>query len=248
MLMTATEQAEFIKGYLGPELRKGAPATEILCWDHNCDEPDFPLTVLGDAEARGYIGGVAWHLYMGSAEAMSDVRAQHPEKKVYFTEQWISANDDFMGALRWHTKNIVIGALRNWSRTALEWNLASDPECAIHTPGGAVGSLGGVTIGPTIKRNAGYYLMAHSAKFIRPGSVRVYSSEVDPLPNVTCLTPQSRMVMVVMNDADGARRFQVQHQGACATLELGAGDVATFRWNVATAVAQSEKAGAGRDT
>ena len=168
-----------------------------------------------------------------------------------------------MGALRWHTKNVVIGTLRNWSRTALEWNLASDPRHALHTRRGAVGALGGVTIGATmkrhrgavgagdftvgatIKRNAGYYLMAHSARFIRPGSVRVYSSEVDQLPNVTCLTPDSRMVMLVMNDADGARRFRVQHRGAYATLELGTGDVATLRWNVATAVAQSEKAEAG---
>jgi glucosylceramidase len=112
---------------------------------------------------------------------------------------------------------------------------------------GAVGA-GGFTVGATIKRNAGYYLMAHSARFIRPGSLRVYSSEVGQLPNVTCLTPDSRMVMLVMNDADGARRFRVQHQGAHATLELGTGDVATLRWNVATAVARSEKAGAGRNT
>ena len=237
MVMTATEQAEFIKGHLGPALRKGAPETEILCWDHNCDEPDYPLTVLGDAGARAYIGGVAWHLYNGSPEAMSKVWAHYPEKKVYFTEQWVSSHDDFMGALRWHTKNVIIGTLRNWSRTALEWNLASDPEFALHTPNGAVGALGGVTIGDTIKRNPGYYLMAHAARFIRPGSVRVHSSEVDPLPNVACLTPDSRMVMVVMNDADGARRFRVQHQGAWATLELGAGEVATLRWTVATTVA-----------
>jgi len=237
MVMTATEQAEFIKGHLGPALRKGAPETEILCWDHNCDEPDYPLTVLEDAGARAYIGGVAWHLYNGSPEAMSKVWAHHPEKKVYFTEQWVSSHDDFMGALRWHTKNVIIGTLRNWSRTALEWNLASDPEFALHTPNGAVGALGGVTIGDTIKRNPGYYLMAHAARFIRPGSTRVHSSEVDPLPNVACLTPDSRMVMVVMNDADGARRFCVQHQGAWATLELGAGEVATLRWTVATAMA-----------
>ena len=237
MVMTATEQAEFIKGYLGPELRKAAPETEILCWDHNCDEPDYPLAVLDDAGARAYIAGVAWHLYSGSAEAMSKVRAHHPAQKMYFTEQWISAQDDFMGALRWHTKNVVIGTLRNWSRTVLEWNLASDPAYALHTPRGAVGALGGVTIGATIKRNAGYYLMAHSARFIRPGSVRVHSSEVDRLPNVACLTPDSRMVMVVMNDADGARRFRVQHRGASATLALGTGDVATLRWNAATAVA-----------
>ncbi|MBN9488978.1 MAG: glucosylceramidase, partial [Alphaproteobacteria bacterium] len=248
MIMTATEQADFIKGYLGPELRKGAPQTEILCWDHNCDVPEYPLTVLGDAEARAYVDGVAWHLYRGSAETMSEVRARYPEQKVYFTEQWISSKEDLMGALRWHTRNIVIGTLRNWSRTALEWNLASDPEDILHTRDGAVGSLGGVTIGHTIKRNAGYYLMAHSARFIRPGSVRVHSSEVDWLPNVTCLTPESRMVMVVMNDAEGAKRFRIRHHGACATLELGAGDVATLRWNVATAVAHREKAGAGRST
>lgn len=248
MVMTATEQAEFIKGYLGPALRKGAPETEILCWDHNCDGADYPLAVLGDAEARAYIAGVAWHLYRGSPEAMSDVQAQYPDKKVYFTEQWVSAHDGFMGALRWHTKNVIIGTLRNWSRTALEWNLASDPEYALHTPGGAVGALGGITIGATITRNPGYYLMAHAARFIRPGSVRVYSSEVDQLPNVTCLTPDSRMVMLVMNDADGPRRFRVQHRDAYATLELGTGDVATLRWNVPTALAPSEKAGAGRNT
>jgi len=268
MVMSAAEQAAFIKGYLGPELRKGAPDTEILCWDHNCDGLDYPLAVLGDAEARAYTAGVAWHLYNGSPEAMSQVHALYPAQKVYFTEQWVSARDDFMGALRWHTKNVVIGTLRNWSRTALEWNLASDPEHTLHSRLGAVGAMGGVTIGApikrrrgaimealggattgaTIKRNPGYYLMAHSARFIRPGSVRVHSSEVDGLPNVTCLTPESRMVMVVMNDAYGARRFRVQHRGACATLELATGDVATLRWNVATAAAQSEKAGAGPNT
>ena len=256
MVMTAIEQAAFIKGYLGPALRKRAPGTEILCWDHNCDEPEYPLQVLADAEARAYIGGVAWHLYNGKPEVMSKVRESHPTQKVYFTEQWVSAKDDFMGALRWHTKNIIIGTLRNWSRTALEWNLASDPEYALHTRLGAVGALGGVTIGvatnhhhggaagavaaeATITRNPGYYLMAHSARFIRPGSFRVHSSEVDPLPNVTCLTPDSRLVMVVMNDTDGARRFRVRHRGACATLELGKGDVATLRWDVAAAAAQS---------
>jgi glucosylceramidase len=220
--------------------------------------------VLGNAEARDYVAGVAWHLYNGSPEAMSYVRAQYPDKKVYFTEQWVSAKDDFMGALRWHTKNVIIGALRNWCRTALEWNLASDPRYALHTRLGAVGALGGVTIGATvkhrrgvagasggvtiratIKRNPGYYLMAHSARFIRPGSVRVHSSEVDRLPNVTCLTPDSRMVMVVMNDDDGPRRFRVHHRGAYATLELEAGDVATLRWTVATAMAQSARAGTG---
>jgi glucosylceramidase len=257
MVMSAIEQADFIKRHLGPEMRKGAPDTDILCWDHNCDEPDYPLAVLADAEARAYIAGVAWHLYSGSPDAMSKVWAHYPEKKVYFTEQWVSSHDDFMGALRWHAKNVVIGTLRNWSRTALEWNLASDPAYALHTRQGAVGALGGITIGATIRRrrravggvavkatiqrNVGYYLMAHSARFIRPGSLRVHSSEADSLPNVACLTPERRLVMVVVNDSDRARRFRLRHRGAYATLELAAGDVATLRWNASSpAVAQGE--------
>ena len=250
MVMSAAEQADFIRGFLGPALRGVAPDTDILCWDHNCDGADYPLAVLGDVGARPYVAGVAWHLYNGSPEAMSLVRDRYPDKKVYFTEQWVSAKDDFMGALRWHSKNVIIGALRNWARTALEWNLASDPRYALHTRLGAVGALGGVTIGTTpkprhgavalaamITRNPGYYLMAHSARFIRPGSVRVHSSEIEGLPNVACLTPGSRMVMVVLNDAESIRRFRIRHRGASAALELRPGDVATLRWNLATAVA-----------
>jgi glucosylceramidase len=45
------------------------------------------------------------------------------------------------------------------------------------------------------------------------------------------------MVMVVMNDGNGPGRFRIRHQGAYATLELGAGDIATLRWNRAAAVA-----------
>jgi glucosylceramidase len=235
MVMNAAAQAEFIKNHLGPALREWAPETEILCWDHNCDEPDYPLTVLGDPAARAYVSGVAWHLYLGSADAMSQVRAQYPEQKVYFTEQWIFAGDAFHGALRWHARNIVIGTLRNWSRTVLEWNLASDPDCALHTPGGAVGSLGGITLGAAVTRNAGYYLMAHSAKFIRPGSVRIQSDEPEQLVNVVCRTPESRIVMVVVNDNADARRFNILYQGAQATPELEAGAVATLRWPAAPA-------------
>ena len=237
MVMSAAEQADFIKNHLGPAFRKAALDTEIHCWDHNCDGIDFPLAVLADEEARGYISGVAWHLYNGRPEAMSYVHDQYPLQKVYFTEQWVSAREDFMSPLRWHTRNVIVGALRNWSRTAMEWNLASDPEHSLHSRLGAVGALGGITIGlssvPAVVRNPGYYLMAHSAKFIRPGSVRVHSSEPERLPNVVCLTPDSRLVMVVTNDSREAKRFRIQHQGATATLELGAGDIATLRWSAA---------------
>ena len=230
MLMSAAEQADFVGNHLGPALRRTAPDTEIFCWDHNCDEPEYPLAVLADERARDYVSGVAWHLYMGSADAMSRVRAQYPQQKMYFTEQWVFSGDDFAGALRWHTKNVVIGTIRNWSQVVLEWNLASDPDCRLHTPGGAEGALGGITIGETIRRNAGYYLMAHSGKFIRPGSLRIGSTEPDQLLNVACITPGEQIVMVVVNDGSERRQFNINYQDAYSTMELDAGAVATFRW------------------
>jgi glucosylceramidase len=237
MVMSATEQADFIKNHLGPQLRRAELDTEILCWDHNCDGIDFPLAVLADEGARAYTSGVAWHLYNGTPDAMSYVRDRYPDKKVYFTEQWVSAREDFMDALRWHTRNVIVGALRNWSRTAMEWNLASDPEHSLHTKLGAVGALGGITIAlssvPAVVRNPGYYLMAHSAKYIRPGSTRIHSTEPERLINVACLTPDRQLVIVVMNDGTEARRFAIQHRGATATMELDAGAIATLRWSAA---------------
>ena len=97
MVMSAAEQTAFIKEHLGPELRKGAPETDILCWDHNCDGIDFPLDVLGDAGARTYVAGVAWHLYNGTPDAMSYVHDKYPDKKVYFTEQWVYARGRIHG-------------------------------------------------------------------------------------------------------------------------------------------------------
>jgi glucosylceramidase len=66
-------------------------------------------------------------LYLGEVEALSKVHDAHADRNIYFTEQWTSGKGDFGGDLKWHLENIIVGATRNWSRTVLEWNLASDP-------------------------------------------------------------------------------------------------------------------------
>jgi glucosylceramidase len=51
------------------------------------------------------------------------------------------------GDLLWHTKNLIIGATRNWCKNVLEWNLAADQNQEPHTDkGGCVGCLGALTI------------------------------------------------------------------------------------------------------
>ncbi len=231
MIMEADEQAAFIKNHLGPALQSaGLSDVELFCWDHNCDVPAYPLAVFTDAEARRYLTGSAWHLYGGDISVLSEIHQAYPEMKLYFTEQWVGSDGQFGGDLIWHVKNVLIGSLRNWSRIVLEWNLASDPFCCPHTPGGEARCVGALTIGEQMSRNVAYYVIAHAAKFVRPGSVRIYSDEHAFLSNVAFLTPAGDIVLIVLNDGAESQSFVVRCQGKNAAVTLQANAVATYVW------------------
>jgi len=234
MIMEAGEQAEFIKNHLGPALSAaGLADVELFCWDHNCDVKEYPLEVFADAEARRYLTGSAWHLYGGDISVLSEMHQLYPEMKLYFTEQWVGSDGQFGGDLMWHMKNVLIGSIRNWSRVVLEWNLASDPFCCPHTPGGEARCVGALTIGEEVARNVAYYVIAHAAKFVRPGSVRIYSDQQESLPNVAFLTPAGDIVMIALNDEAEALSFAIQFQGKKAVATLPASAVATYVWRAA---------------
>ncbi len=231
MIMAAAEQTEFIKNHLGPALQAaGLAHVELFCWDHNCDVKEYPLEIFADAEARRYLAGSAWHLYGGDISTLSEVHEAYPEMKLYFTEQWVGSDGQFSGDLMWHVRNVLIGSLRNWSRVVFEWNLASDPYCGPHTPGGEARCVGALTVGNEVTRNVAYYVIAHAAKWVRPGSVRIYSDEQASLPNVAFLTPAGYIVMIALNDSAESRSFNIQFQGKNAVATLPAGTVATYVW------------------
>ena len=231
LLMPAEQQAEFIGKHLGPALKAAKLDTKIICYDHNADKPDYPLTVLGDATANPYVDGSAFHLYAGPIEALSKVHDAFPKKNVYFTEQWVGSKTSFDSNLDWHVKNLEIGAPRNWARTVLEWNLAADPQQNPHTPGGCTECLGAITLaGNTVTRNVAYYTVAQSSKFVRPGSVRIGSTSEGVLPNVAYRTPSGGHVVVVVNDQATPQTFGLRYQGQTAQATLPAGAVATYVW------------------
>jgi glucosylceramidase len=231
LLMHAREQAEFIKDHLGPAFKRAGIDTRIIIYDHNCDRPDYPISILNDADARQYVDGTAFHLYAGKIDALSAVHAAHPDKALYFTEQWVGGPGDLRADLARHTRELTIGATRHWSRTVLEWNLASDPNYDPHTPGGCTTCLGAVTIdGNKITRNPAYYIIAHAARFVRPGSVRIATNELPLLPNVAFLTRDGRRVLIVLNDGRSPQTFTIRDGDARVSSTLPAGAVGTFVW------------------
>ena len=230
LLMPQDEQAAFIKKSLGPIFTAAKVATKIIIYDHNADRPDYPISILNDPEARKYVDGSAFHLYGGNVEALRDVHEAHPDKNVYFTEQWIGAPANFGGDLLWHVKNLIIGASKNWAKTVLEWNLAADPNQKPFTDGGCTACLGAVTISETVSRNPAYYIIAHASKFVRPGSVRIASNGTMSLPNVAFKTPTGQTVLIVMNESDKPIEFNIRYKGKQSISALSAKTVATFVW------------------
>lgn len=233
MVMSAEAQTEFIRDHLGPAFVSAGLDVEIFCWDHNCDVPEYPLTVLRDPAARRYVTGVAWHLYAGDIAVLSELHQAYPELKMYFTEQWVGADGQFCGDLLWHFRHVMIGATRNWARLVMEWNLAGDPQCGPHTPRGEPCCVGALTIdGDTVVRNVAYYVIGHAAKFVRPGSVRIESHGAEPLPNVAFMTPDGRIVLIVLNASAIPQRFAIHFRGRTAATELHPQSVATYVWCV----------------
>ncbi|MBA2250384.1 MAG: glucosylceramidase, partial [Chitinophagaceae bacterium] len=231
MEMTATEQTEFIKKYLGPKFMAASLTTKIIIYDHNADHPEYPITVLNDAAARQYVDGSAFHLYAGPISALSSVHAAYPDKNIYFTEQFTSSTGSFSGDLAWHFRNLIIGAPRNWSRNVLEWNLASDPNYNPHLTGGCSDCKGALTLnGDNITRNVSYYIIGHASKFVPPGSVRVESNVPGNLQNVAYVTPSGKKVLIVLNDSNTSQAFNIMFKGKLVTTTLDAGAVGTYTW------------------
>ncbi len=232
MFMSAGEQADFIKNSLGPAFQSAGIDTKIILYDHNCDHPEYPISILNDLAASKYVDGSAFHLYAGRIGALTEVHKAHPDKALYFTEQWIDARSSLKRGLDQHIRDLVIGATRNWSRNVLEWNLASDPSYQPHTDrGGCDRCQGDVTIdGNKVTRNAGYYVMAHAAKFVRPGSIRINSNYLQTLPNVAFKTPDGRKILVVLNNGQSPLSFNIRYLSKQVESTLNAGAVGTYIW------------------
>ena len=229
MIMSAAEQAAFIRDHLGPAFIRDNIKTKIVTFDHNCDHPQFPIEILNDKMARSFVDGTAFHLYLGQPDAMSTVHESHPDKNIYFTEQWTSGHGKFEDDLFWHIQNVIIGATRNWSKVVLEWNLANDAQFGPHTSdGGCTECQGAITISDSLTRNVSYYIIAHASKFIPRGSVRIEATFQKDLPAVAFLTPDKKVVVIVLNVSTQSRVIEFEMLNEQLQMDLTPRTVSTL--------------------
>jgi glucosylceramidase len=229
MTLTRENELGLINNYIGPKLRGAGFNCKIICYDHNLDNLDHPTYVSNNSS---YVDGAAFHLYAGNISGMTTYR-NNTGKNVYFTEQYTGASGSFSGDLVWHSQNVTIGSANNWSRTALGWNLASDPNWGPHTPGGCSDCKGAVTIsGSSVTRNQGYYIIGHFSKFVRPNAVRIGSSSNHGNLIATAFrNADGSKIVQVLNNSGGNLTFRVVWNNASFSYTLSGSSVATFKWS-----------------
>jgi glucosylceramidase len=249
-------QEEKVIDDLGPMLARDGLSTKILAYDHNwtehpndvastppdetADVNDYPQQVLSSS-AAGYVSGTAYHCYSGDPSAMTTLHNQFPGKDIYFTECSGSESADpantFSDTLKWHARNLIIGATRNWAKTVVNWNIALNPSDGPHT-GGCTNCTGVLTVSPdgTITRNAEYYTLGHLARFVKPGAVRIASTSFGTtgwngqVMDVAFRNPDGSTVLVAHNENDDPQAFAVREGNQAFTYTLPGGALATFVW------------------
>jgi glucosylceramidase len=233
MVVFADEEDKFIGKCLGPAFAQAGIKTEIQLYDHNPDVPSYPLSILADPVAGKYAIGTAFHLYGGQSDTLTEVHRAYPNKNLYLTEQSVTQwpESDSLDIAE-PVSRVLIGATRNWARNVLLWNLAADPHAGPHTAnGGCTGCFGAITLdGDSATFNVAYYALAHFSKFVRPGSLRIGSSELEQLPTAAFLTPEGKIVLVVANTGNFPKTFAIGYHGKFLETTMPSESVGTYVW------------------
>lgn len=241
MLMSAENQIGFIKDFLGPKFRQAGIKTKIIAYDHNYDTEgyNFARAVLSNTSANAYCDGIGWHTYTSPQhQNMASIRNQFPDKGSWITEAgsgtWIgNTNAQFQDQMM-H----LIRSPRNWAKGVIFWNVALDqnagPKLAnvdtTNTNRGLITIRSDVMDSYTLE--SGYYSMAHSTKFVDPGSFRIDSNSFEnDVENVAYINPDLSIVVVISNRTPNQRTIKIKWGNKALSYILPGSAAVTFKWS-----------------
>ena len=234
MRLEPKARADIIANFIGPQFKAQGFKTKILDWDHNWNEPESPKAVLADPRANSFTDGVAWHCYGGSVEAQLAVAKANPDKETYFTEcsggDWAPKWDD---NLIWNAKTLVVESTRYYAKGVIMWNLALDEKAGPHL-GGCNDCRAIVTINSktgAITRNVEYYAMAHASRFVRPGAVRIGSSQGPKgLDHVAFENPDKSLVLILVNSDTDTKAITIKAAKQSFAYKVEPRSLVTLVW------------------
>lgn len=233
MRMEWYQQSNIIRYHLGPKLSSNNLNTKILIYDHNWDNTTYARDILNEAATVGYVAGTAFHGYAGGVSAQTTVYNYNKNKGIWFTEQ--SGGDwstNFGDNLSWYARNLLIGSIRNWSKSVLLWNLALDKNDGPQN-GGCSNCRGVVTVNDngSFTKEVEYYALGHLSKFVNPGAKRIETNLPSDIDNVAFRNGDGTFVVLAFNKSSSSRFVKVRHGGKQFGYNIPGGALVTFKWS-----------------
>ncbi|RPD43492.1 glycosyl hydrolase, partial [Hymenobacter sediminis] len=228
-IFTAEEERDFVKGYLGPTLKKGGLSDKkLIGWDHNRDLMfQRAATLFDDPEASRYYWGLGYHWYetwTGSSMQFDNLRRVHetyPDKHLVFTEGCVE-NFKFDNVQDWtlgeRYGNSMINDFNAGTVAWTDWNILLDETGGPNHVGNFCYApiIGDTRSGKLIYTNS-YYYIGHFSKFVRPGAKRIATTASrDVLQTTAFLNPDGKVAVVVMNQTNQEQPFQLWIKGQAA--------------------------------
>ncbi len=236
MRLEPADEATLVKNYLGPAFKAAGINTKILIWDHNWDEPGYPLSILADPAAKAAVLGTAWHCYAGNFFAQGTVHDAYPDMPMYETECSGFTSLGFGDGFKNDMSDLIIGSIRYWAKTVIKWPLATNTTNGPNT-GGCGTCIGFVTIDPSVAAGFtythDYYSIGQVSKFVLPGAYRIASSgfTYHGLGTVAFKNPDGSKVLVVANPFNYDASIAVHWGDRAFAYSVPAQSAATFTWN-----------------
>ena len=214
-IFTAEDERDFVKGYLGPTMRRAGLGTrKIIAWDHNRDLIyQRASTLLADPEAAKYVWGIGYHWYepWSGGTMMFDnvrlVRETFPDKPLLFTEGTVDSfkRDDVRSwRLGEYYGRSMINDFNDGAVGWTDWNVLLDER-------GGPNHVGNFCFAPVhadtgtgeLTYTNSYHYIGHFSKFVRPGARRIASAPSrSALLSAAFVNSDGKVATVVMNATD----------------------------------------------
>jgi len=224
-------ETDFITDHIGPLFEKTNTPTKIWILDHNFVYWGRVISQLDNPDFRTYVNAVAFHGYVGEPSMMSKVHAAHSDADLHFTEGSTDYNDPHYRDDWTKWGKIYTDVLKNWCRSAVAWNIATDehgkPNIGPYPTGGIV------IINPKtqeIIRSGQYWTLAHFSRSILNGAHRIESQSIAAnLEHVAAENPGGQKVLILTNTG-AARTVEIFQEGQSAKMSLEENSIASLVW------------------
>ena len=251
-------EVAFVGKHLGPAIEKAGLDTRIWLLDHNYNLWGRVFNTLEDPNVFKYADGIAWHPYVGAAEAMARLHNAYPTKGAYVTEGGfeLSAGKgkiEFAATPGPMTEEAgtaearpkiddtaavaqsgmgATHALRNWARCMIDWNVVLDETG--HPNIGPFDLNGTLTVDSksheVTRRGPNYWAIKH-LNHVAPRGSTVFASDggASGVAHVAFLNPDGRKGLMLTN-AGAERVVRVRNGGRMAEVTLPACSLTNLSW------------------